>query len=61
MKLYYGLNEKAVFSCNVLGNPVANVTWSYIKCPGLPVIEDCESFELRVNLISLSIFIEFFC
>ena len=51
MKFYYRLNKDTEFFCRVFGNPVPNVTWSYTKCPGFPVIEACETVELRVNLI----------
>jgi hypothetical protein len=60
VKSYYGLNERAIFFCKIVGNPISNISWFYSKCPNLPFIGDCETVELKVSLNELIYVFNFF-
>ncbi|XP_012522394.1 vascular endothelial growth factor receptor 1 isoform X2 [Monomorium pharaonis] len=37
---YYPPNESTEFRCEVVSNPPPNITWSFLKCPNYPSLED---------------------
>ncbi|XP_011698334.1 PREDICTED: vascular endothelial growth factor receptor 1 isoform X2 [Wasmannia auropunctata] len=37
---YYPPNESSEFHCEVISNPSPNITWSFLKCPNYPSLEN---------------------
>ncbi|XP_039309901.1 vascular endothelial growth factor receptor 1 isoform X2 [Solenopsis invicta] len=37
---YYPPNENTEFRCEVMSNPPPNITWSFLKCPNYPSLQD---------------------
>ncbi|XP_011871094.1 PREDICTED: vascular endothelial growth factor receptor 1 isoform X2 [Vollenhovia emeryi] len=43
---YYPPNESTEFYCEVISNPPPNITWSFLKCPFYPSLEDSTTVHL---------------
>lgn len=55
---YYPPNESSEFHCEVISNPSPNITWSFLRCPNYPSLENSTIVyptvnKLYVNLILL--------
>lgn len=48
---YYPPNESTEFRCEVMSNPPPNITWSFLKCPNYPSLEDSIIIYPMVNTI----------
>jgi len=52
---YYPPNKSTEFYCEVISNPPPNITWSFLRCPNYPSLEDSTIVYLTVNIILLNI------
>ncbi|XP_014228085.1 vascular endothelial growth factor receptor kdr-like isoform X1 [Trichogramma pretiosum] len=51
VKPYYVIDEPAEFYCNVVGNPLPEISWYYTKCPHYPQLVDCERDQLETEIV----------
>lgn len=49
---YYAFNKSTEFHCEVISNPPPNITWSFLRCPIYPSLENSTIVYLTVNAIS---------
>lgn len=48
---YYPPNESTEFGCKVISNPSPTITWSFLRCPNYPSLENSTIVYLTVNAI----------